>query len=88
MNNFLVEVEDVRGPCTRGYKKGDRFTFNGLATPDAFCGGAYTALFPILVAFGSGGSFSYEKDHFCKTNMACPDGGHVLFKISLIRESE
>lgn len=82
---FIVEVEQVRGKCTRGYKQGDQFIFNGYDTPAAFCGGAYTALFPILVAFRSGGSFSYEKDPLCKTNMACPDGGNVLFRISPLR---
>jgi uncharacterized repeat protein (TIGR04076 family) len=87
MHKFLVEVEEVRGHCTRGYKKGDRFTFNGFDTPDAFCGGAYTILFPILVTFRSGGSFKYEKNPFCKTNMACPDGGNVLFRVSPLQET-
>lgn len=82
MKTFCVEVEMVRGACTRGYKTGDTFTFNGLATPDGFCGGAYTVLFPILMAFKNGGSFSYEKNPFCKTAMACPDGGNVLFKVT------
>lgn len=83
---FLVEVEEVRGACTRGYQKGDSFIFDGFSTPDRFCGGAYTVLFPILVTFRSGGSFPYEKDPFCKTRMACPDGGNVLFRVSVVKQ--
>ena len=81
---FLVTVDQVRGKCTRNYKPGDTFIFNGYDTPDSFCGGAYTVLFPILVALRSGGRFNYEKNPLCKTNMACPDGGMVVFSVSLI----
>jgi uncharacterized repeat protein (TIGR04076 family) len=84
MKNFLVEVEKVRGPCTRGYKEGDRFTFKGFDTPDGFCGGAYTMLFPVISTLRSGGRFHYEKNPLCKTNMACPDGGNVVFRITLV----
>jgi uncharacterized repeat protein (TIGR04076 family) len=83
MKKFVVEVEKVRGPCTRSYKEGDQFIFEGYSTPDGFCGGAYTMLFPIITTLGSGGEFSWEKDPLCKTNMACPDGGNVVFKVTL-----
>lgn len=82
MPKFLIRVEKVNGPCTRGYRQGDEFIFNGYDTPNAFCGGAYTILFPILVALRSGGRFDYEKDPLCKTDMACPDGGHVCFSVT------
>ncbi len=80
---FHVKVELVRGACTRGYKEGDTFVFNGFDTPHAFCGGAYTVLFPIITALGAGGRFDYEQNPLCKTKMACPDGGNVLFSVTL-----
>jgi len=79
---FVVEVEGVRGTCKRGYRQGDRIIFNGLDTPDGFCGGAYTVLYPVLLTLKSGGSFSWETDPHCRTSLACPDGGTVLFRIS------
>ena len=85
MKKFLVEVEQVRGRCTRSYKKGDTFTFNGYDTPNAFCGGAYTMLFPVITTLHSDGKFSYEKNPYCKTNMACPDGGNVVFRVTLLK---
>ncbi|OPY13760.1 MAG: hypothetical protein A4E66_00627 [Syntrophus sp. PtaB.Bin001] len=61
MKKFKVEVERVNGYCAHGYKTGDMFVFNGMDTPDAFCGGAYTTLFPIIFALGSGARFDFEK---------------------------
>jgi len=83
MLTFVVEVERVTGHCSHGYSVGDRFTFSGLDTLKGFCGGAYTTLFPILVALGSGARFDYEEDPLCKTGMACPDKGSVVFKVGL-----
>jgi uncharacterized repeat protein (TIGR04076 family) len=83
MRTFDVEVERLSGYCSHGYCVGDRFQFAGLDTPDAFCG-AYTTLFPILVALGSGARFEYEEDPLCKTKMACPDNGNVIFKVRLV----
>jgi uncharacterized repeat protein (TIGR04076 family) len=86
MRKFRIEVEHVTGHCSHAYKPGDRFIFNGLDTPNEFCGGAYTTLFPILVALGSGGRFEYEVDPQCKTGMACPDNGNVVFKIGMVTD--
>ncbi|HEX2965476.1 MAG TPA: TIGR04076 family protein [Syntrophorhabdaceae bacterium] len=84
MKKFRVEIERVNGYCSHGYKTGDVFVFNGLNTPDSFCGGAYTTLFPVIFALGSGSRFEYEKDPRCKTGMACPDNGNVVFSVGLL----
>ena len=82
---FEIQVEKVNGHCTHEYKPGDTFIWQGLDTPaGGFCGGAYTALFPILVALFSGAQFHFEKNPLSKTKMACPDNGNVIFKVTLI----
>jgi uncharacterized repeat protein (TIGR04076 family) len=86
MKQFEVEVEKVTGYCSHSYGAGDKFVFNGLDTPDGFCGGAYTTLFPILVVLGSGARFEFEEGPLCKTKMACPDNGNVVFKVRVITE--
>lgn len=81
-----VEVERVNGHCSHGYRVGDRIQLNGLDTPAGFCGGAYTTLFPIVVALNCGARFGFERDPLCKTGMACPDNGYVVFKVRLVEE--
>lgn len=88
MKRYEVEVERVAGPCSHSYQPGDTFVVNGLDTPDGFCGGAYTALFPIFVALGSGARFGHERDPLCKTGMACPDNGNVVFKVRLLSHGD
>jgi len=61
IKRFEIEVEKVNGYCTYSYKEGDTFIFNGFDTPNGFCGGAYTTLFPIIVALHSGARFNFEK---------------------------
>jgi uncharacterized repeat protein (TIGR04076 family) len=86
MQKFTVEVEHVHGRCKRGYTPGDHFVFNGFDTPDRFCGGAYTVLYPVLMTFTYGGTFAFEKDPHCRTDLACPDGGTVRFRVSPVKE--
>lgn len=88
MPQFEIEVEKVNGRCSYSYKKGEKFIFNGFDTPDGFCGGAYTMLFPIIVALGSGARFNFEADPICKTKMACPDNGNIVFKVKLLETIE
>ena len=83
---FEVAVEKVNGYCTYSYEEGDTFIFHGFDTPNRFCGGAYTMLFPILVALQSGARFEFEQDPLCKTKMACPDNGNIIFKVRLLEE--
>lgn len=87
MKKFEVEVEKVNGYCSCKYKEGDTFIFNGYSTPDSFCGGAYTMLFPIIVALNSGARFDFEENPYSKTKMACPDNGNIVFKVALMKES-
>ncbi len=88
MKQFEVEVEKVNGYCSDGYKEGDKFIFNGFRTPDGFCGGAYTTLFPIIVALQSGAKFDFEKNPHCKTKMACPDNGNIIFKVTSLNPKQ
>ena len=81
---FEIEVEKVNGFCSYSYKEGDKFVFHGFDTPNGFCGGAYTTLFPIIVALSSGAKFNFEEDPLCKTKMACPDNGNIIFKVKLL----
>ena len=83
MKQFEIEVQKVNGYCVYDYKKGDKITVNGYETPAGFCGGAYVTLFPIIVALSSGARFDFEEDPLCKTKMACPDDGKVVFKVRL-----
>jgi uncharacterized repeat protein (TIGR04076 family) len=83
VNKFEIEVEKVNGYCSEGYKAGDKFMMEGLNTPAfCFCGGAYTALFPIIVALNSGAKFGFEENPLSKTKMACPDNGNIVFKVT------
>ena len=84
MPKFEIKVQEVRGSCSRNYKPDDTWIVEGFDTPDKFCGGAYTTVFPIIVSFMSGAEFSFEKDPLCKTNMACPDNGNVVFCVRKI----
>jgi len=84
MKQLEVEIEKVNGKCSYNYMEGDKLIINGFDTPDRFCGGAYTTIFPIIVALISGARFNYEKEPFCKTKMACPDNGNIIFKIRLL----
>jgi uncharacterized repeat protein (TIGR04076 family) len=86
---FEIEVEKVSGYCSCGYKVGDIFSCEGLNTPDKpFCGGAYAVIFPMQTALFSGATFNFETNPCCKTKLACPDNGYVVFKITLIKEQD
>lgn len=88
MRKFEIEVEKVNGKCLRGYKPGDRFYAEGLNTPSCpFCGGAFMVIFPIQNALYTGGRFNFEQNPYRKTELACPDKGNVIFKITLLPES-
>lgn len=76
-----IKVQEVRGYCSRNYKSGDTWIVDDFDTPPAFCGGAYTSIFPIIVASSSGAEFSFEKDPLCKTKIACPDNGNEVFSV-------
>lgn len=87
MKTFEYQVEKVNGHCACGYRAGDIFCCKGMNTPDQpFCGGAYMALFPIQVSLHNGGHFPFEDNPASKGNLACPDNGSVIFRITLVEE--
>jgi len=81
-----VTIEKVNGHCTYGYKEGDTVIFHGYNTPADFCGGAYTTLFPIIVALNSGAQFHFETNPRSKTKMACPDNGNIIFTVTALND--
>jgi uncharacterized repeat protein (TIGR04076 family) len=85
MKRFEYKVEKVSGYCSCGYKVGDVFHCEGMNTPDVpFCGGAYMALFPIQVALGNGARFHFDDNPKSMGNLACPDNGYVVFRLTLL----
>jgi len=85
IKTFEIEVEEINGYCSCGYKVGDKFYAEGLNTPDSkFCGGAYMVIFPMQTALHSGARFSFEVNPYSKTKLACPDNAYVIFKITLL----
>jgi len=87
MRRFKIEVEKLNGYCDLGYKEGDVFYSEGMNTPcNGFCGGAFMILYPMQVALFSGSKFGFEKNPKCKTGLACPDRGKVVFSIELLDE--
>jgi len=87
MKKFEYKVEKVSGHCSCGYKLGDAFHCEGMNTPTTpFCGGAYMALFPIQVALCNGARFNFETNPKSKGNLACPDNGYNIFRLTMIEE--
>jgi uncharacterized repeat protein (TIGR04076 family) len=86
MKTFEVTVERVTSYCSHGYKTGDTFILNGMDTPDGFCGGASTMLFPTILALSTGTRFSLGERPRMKTAMAYPYKRNVLFKVKLVEE--
>ena len=87
MKRFKITVDKVVGYCSCNYKKGDVFYVQGMNTPKKeFCGGAFLIIYPIQVSLHTGGCFSFERNPLCKTQLACPDNGNVIFSIELMAE--
>ena len=87
MKKFKYTVEKVLGHCSCGYKLGDVFHCEEMNTPAIpFCGGVYMALFPIQVSLCNGAKFSFETNPKSKGNLACPDNGYIIFRITMIEE--
>ena len=85
MKRFEYTVEKVSGHCACGYKVGDVFSCEGMNTPNgSFCGGAFMVLFPIQVALHNGARFNFEENPKSKGELACPDNGYIIFRITLM----
>jgi len=84
---FLVTVSKVRGKCYQGYKEGDKFIFEDFTkTPEGFCQGAATALFPCLYALTFGAEFPFEENPR-SIHTSCPDGGRIEFFTQVLTDS-
>jgi len=84
---FLVTVTKVRGKCYRGYKEGDKFIFEDFTkTPEGFCQGAATVIFPCLYALTFGAEFPFEENPR-SIHTSCPDGGRVEFFTQVLTET-
>jgi len=83
---MVVEVAQCTGKCFYGYKLGQKWETTGLATIPNFCGAAFHTMFPALFALNFGGKFWFMKDPDCIDTVTCPDGGHMVFKVSRVKE--
>lgn len=79
---FLVEVVQDKGDCTYGYKRGDKFLFEGLKCKEGFCGAAYHLLFPALFALNFGAKFFFMQNPDTIDTVTCPDKGKIVFKVA------
>lgn len=83
---MVLEVVKTTGKCTFGYKLGDKWETLGLKCIPGFCGAAFHTAFPALFALNFGAEFFFMKNHNSIDTVTCPDGGHVVFKVSRINE--
>jgi len=83
-----IEVKECTGKCFYGYKVGDKIELKGLKTPGGFCGAAYHMMFPVLFALNFGAKFPFEEDPNSLSTPTCPDGGHVVFKVTRKEEGK
>jgi uncharacterized repeat protein (TIGR04076 family) len=81
-----IEVKECTGKCFYGYKLGDKITVRGLKTPEGFCGAAYHMMFPTLFALNFGASYPFMENPNSLDTLTCPDGGHVVFKLTRKQE--
>ncbi|MGE5280536.1 MAG: TIGR04076 family protein [Deltaproteobacteria bacterium] len=77
-----IEVKESTGKCFYKYNVGDKVTVKGLKPPEGFCGAAYHMLFPVLFGLNFGATFPFMEDPNSLDTPTCPDGGHVIFKVT------
>lgn len=83
-----IEVKETSGKCFYGYKQGDKIQVKGLKTPEGFCGAAYHMMFPVLFALNFGSRFPFMEDPNSLDTPTCPDGGHIIFKVTRKEEQK
>ncbi len=84
---LLVSISKIREKCYQGYKEGDKFIFQDFTkTPQGFCQGAATVLFPCLYALTFGAEFPFEENPR-SIHTSCPDGGRVEFFTQVLTEA-
>jgi uncharacterized repeat protein (TIGR04076 family) len=85
---MVLEVVKSTGKCTFGYKIGDKWQTLGLKCIPGFCGAAFHTAFPALFALNFGAKFFFMDKPDSIDTVTCPDGGHVVFKVSRIKEEK
>lgn len=85
---MLIEVVESKGKCTYGYKVGDKWETVGLKCIPGFCGAAFHTAFPALFALNFGARFFFMKDPNSIDTVTCPDGGHIVFKVTRVEEEK
>ncbi len=83
---MVVEVVKATGKCTFGYKIGDKWETTGLKCIPGFCGAAFHTAFPALFALNFGAKFFFMDNPDSIDTVTCPDGGHVVFKLTRVNE--
>ncbi len=83
-----IEVKECTGKCFYNYKTGDKVTVKGLKCPEGFCGAAYHMLFPLLFGLNFGAKFPFMENPNSLDTATCPDGGHVIFKVTRREEKQ
>ena len=85
---MIIEVVKAKGKCTYGYKVGDKWETEGLKCIPGFCGAAFHTAFPALFALNFGAKFFFMKNHSSIDTVTCPDGGNIVFKVSLAEQKD
>lgn len=85
---MAIEVFKADGKCAFGYKVGDRWETTGLKCIPGFCGAAFHCAFPAFFALNFGAKFFFMKDPDTLDTVTCPDGGHIVFKVTRLPEEE
>ncbi len=67
---LTAEIIDVKGECTAGHKKGDRFSL-GCYDSGGLCGFFYHDIFPSLSVMQFGGRYPWNKEDAMV--IECPD---------------
>ena len=83
-----IEVRECTGKCFYNYKTGDKIEVKGLKTPEGFCGAAFHMMFPVLFALNFGAKFPFEENPNSLSTPTCPDGGHIIFKVTRKEEEK
>lgn len=83
-----IEVKEATGKCFYKYEVGQKITTKGLKTPEGFCGAAYHMMFPVLFALNFGAKFPFMEDPNSLDTPTCPDGGHIIFKVTRKEEGK
>ena len=75
--NIEVKIISQEGHCGAGHKVGDKWTIEGITTPEGMCLLAVQAMFPNFWALKFGGILPWEPDSDV-AKVACPDAENPL----------